>query len=274
MRTFIYFFLSFSFGLISINAGETPYTHCYGPIDTFRPFGNEMTEDDLFREIYDDKLRSKRNSIQWTHYIQKFASSRDVLDLMSDENIYNTLTPAQWMTIIYKHREDKFFLPKLNLIFRTANHFRILGSSRFYNFFGEDEEATRIIFSSKSILNEMTGEDLLSFIEDKSTFNVINNENTPFIIKRFIKKKKLTTTALEESFAQNADNPFIIKMAEELKISLRPSPYQVLGLTSDASQKEIKKAYRKMALEHHPDKGGSEENFKKIQAAYEKLTKE
>ena len=47
--------------------------------------------------------------------------------------------------------------------------------------------------------------------------------------------------------------------------------YEVLGVNKSSTQEEIKKAYRKMAIEHHPDKGGSEDNFKKITEAYEVL---
>ena len=47
--------------------------------------------------------------------------------------------------------------------------------------------------------------------------------------------------------------------------------YDTLGVKEDASQDEIKKAYRKLAVEHHPDKGGSEEKFKKISEAYDTL---
>jgi molecular chaperone DnaJ len=47
--------------------------------------------------------------------------------------------------------------------------------------------------------------------------------------------------------------------------------YSVLGVAEDAPQDEIKKAYRKLAKENHPDKGGDEETFKKISVAYDTI---
>jgi len=48
--------------------------------------------------------------------------------------------------------------------------------------------------------------------------------------------------------------------------------YESLGLEKSAGEKEIKKAYRKAAIQHHPDKGGDEAKFKEISAAYEILS--
>ena len=48
--------------------------------------------------------------------------------------------------------------------------------------------------------------------------------------------------------------------------------YQRLGLARGASADEIKKAYRMLAREHHPDKGGDPEQFKAIQEAHEVLS--
>ena len=50
------------------------------------------------------------------------------------------------------------------------------------------------------------------------------------------------------------------------------SLYNILGLNKDASLEQIKKAYRKLALIHHPDRGGNEEEFKNITKAYEILS--
>ncbi|HVV25665.1 MAG TPA: molecular chaperone DnaJ [Candidatus Saccharimonadales bacterium] len=47
--------------------------------------------------------------------------------------------------------------------------------------------------------------------------------------------------------------------------------YEVLGVKKDASADEIKKAFRRAAIEHHPDRGGDEEKFKEINEAYEVL---
>jgi len=48
--------------------------------------------------------------------------------------------------------------------------------------------------------------------------------------------------------------------------------YDTLGVSKDAEDKEIRKAYRKLAAKHHPDKGGDQEKFKEIAAAYEILS--
>lgn len=47
--------------------------------------------------------------------------------------------------------------------------------------------------------------------------------------------------------------------------------YNILGVSEDATQDEIKKTYRKLAKENHPDIGGDEETFKKISLAYDTI---
>lgn len=59
------------------------------------------------------------------------------------------------------------------------------------------------------------------------------------------------------------------------------NPYEVLGVTGNASEEEIKKAYRALSRKYHPDanvnnpnKAQAEEKFKQIQEAYQQIMKE
>lgn len=53
-----------------------------------------------------------------------------------------------------------------------------------------------------------------------------------------------------------------------------PDYYKTLGVPRNATANEIKKAFRKLAREHHPDTGGDEAKFKEINEAYEVLSDE
>ena len=48
--------------------------------------------------------------------------------------------------------------------------------------------------------------------------------------------------------------------------------YNTLGISKSASEADIKTAYRKMAMKHHPDRGGDEKKFKEVTEAYETLS--
>lgn len=50
-------------------------------------------------------------------------------------------------------------------------------------------------------------------------------------------------------------------------------PYNVFGLKKSASSEDVKKAYRKEILKTHPDRGGSNEAFRKIREAWEYFKK-
>lgn len=47
--------------------------------------------------------------------------------------------------------------------------------------------------------------------------------------------------------------------------------YSILGVPKNASNQEIRKAYKKESMQHHPDRGGDEEKFKQVNEAYSTL---
>ena len=74
--------------------------------------------------------------------------------------------------------------------------------------------------------------------------------------------------------------------ADSIFAQFRPSNdsnYRILGITPDATDEEVKKAYRKMAVQYHPDKvatlgedvqKAAEEKFKAVSQAYEAICRE
>lgn len=48
-------------------------------------------------------------------------------------------------------------------------------------------------------------------------------------------------------------------------------PFQVLGVGANASREEVERAYRLLALKHHPDRGGDEQEMARINAARDQL---
>jgi hypothetical protein len=79
-----------------------------------------------------------------------------------------------------------------------------------------------------------------------------------------LQRKRLEQEALYETLYKAEK----IKMRQSNSESIFLECYTDLELNKDASEEAIRKNFKKVALKHHPDKGGDQEIFKKIQRAY------
>ncbi|KAG2012165.1 DnaJ protein [Coprinopsis cinerea AmutBmut pab1-1] len=101
----------------------------------------------------------------------------------------------------------------------------------------------------------------------------LNLENYDASIADF---KSAIQEASNEGSATEADVRALkseLKKAEAaLKRSKTKDYYKILGVSRDCTEVEIKKAYRRESLKHHPDKGGDEEKFKLVVEAHAVLS--
>ena len=76
----------------------------------------------------------------------------------------------------------------------------------------------------------------------------------------------------EDPFTHNQgkrSHPFDPYEEEEFESEDENDPYYILGVTEQSSPQEIRKAYHDLIRIHHPDKGGTKQDFIKIQGAWE-----
>lgn len=64
---------------------------------------------------------------------------------------------------------------------------------------------------------------------------------------------------------------FKSEIVDEIARLHEDSAYAILGVSSDATDAEIKRAYKLIAMQCHPDKGGDKEDFQELNSAYEKI---
>jgi DnaJ domain len=84
------------------------------------------------------------------------------------------------------------------------------------------------------------------------------------------KKLRVSPTIVEELIAMI--QPSLFFDAPEMEPD-SDAAYQILELRQGATRTEIKSAYRRASLLTHPDRGGSAFDFRRIQRAYEVLTR-
>ena len=94
-------------------------------------------------------------------------------------------------------------------------------------------------------------------------------QGTPYSYKNFEREERWYSDSnfFGNPFEEERKRPFFFEEEWEAE----DENYSILGLKRSASQEDIKNAFRKKALETHPDKGGDPEEFKKVREAYECL---
>ena len=115
-------------------------------------------------------------------------------------------------------------------------------------------DAYPLMFSSAHD-QKIDDEDLPDYYKTNTYWSYFEREDTWYSDSNFHKNPF-------EDFEEDND---IIKPMK------RSNSYDVLGIDEDSEDDDIKKAFRKKALETHPDKGGDPEEFRKVREAYECL---
>ena len=97
---------------------------------------------------------------------------------------------------------------------------------------------------------------------------------TPILVKRAVQRKftkgffLLAATVLGAGAVCWSIHPTAVEWANA---SATFEPHEILGVAWDVSERALRSAYRRLALEHHPDKGGDPVRFQLIVTAYEAL---
>ena len=97
---------------------------------------------------------------------------------------------------------------------------------------------------------------------------------TPVIIARAVQRKftkgffLLAATVLGAGAVCWSIHPTAVEWANA---SATFEPHEILGVAWDVSERALRSAYRRLALAHHPDKGGDPVRFQLIVTAYEAL---
>lgn len=104
-----------------------------------------------------------------------------------------------------------------------------------------------------------------------------NREYAVAYAHKILRGKGYTASALgdKEGFWQIKDEQNVYEIGVALAVlnESKNNDFVTLGIKANATEDEIKKAYRQKVKENHPDRGGDAAKFEKIQKAYERITK-
>lgn len=100
------------------------------------------------------------------------------------------------------------------------------------------------------------------------------NEKREQAKKDYERRKRFEAGGNTGYLNEDDDFSYWFRMASMFNMFKAPIPtasFTVLGLSSDATEEDVKTAFRKLSLQHHPDKGGNAEKFTEIVEAKNKV---
>lgn len=131
------------------------------------------------------------------------------------------------------------------------------------------DEAEKFVRKAQKLFPTKKADDVLAKVTMMSKQNQ-KSETEPSV------RKRQTTTTKEATFTQSTVTEYTKEQLEHVKrIKKCKDYYEILGVSKDATDSDVKKAYKKLALQLHPDKNkapGAAEAFKAIGNAVAILT--
>lgn len=121
--------------------------------------------------------------------------------------------------------------------------------------------------SSQDSSNKNRPEDILGNMFNFMNMNGSGNMNT--ILNTLMRNAQINTLRQMRKIID--DNIKRMTFETRAEDDSGFNPYTILGVSPSDTREVIDKAYRKKAKETHPDKGGKQEDFIKVQAAYEAI---
>ncbi|TKA51990.1 hypothetical protein B0A53_05074 [Rhodotorula sp. CCFEE 5036] len=123
----------------------------------------------------------------------------------------------------------------------------------------------------KALRNRAVAYERLGYLDDaesdlRDALDLVDAEKDPKL-HEYLKKEHERVEDMADERARKAQEAF----AKLMRGPRKDQHYRTLGLKVGATEVEIKTAFKTLARQHHPDKGGNPEKFKEVRSAYEAL---
>lgn len=218
-------------------------------------FREAQTPQALREQVRDEKALAENRKMMAAEEIKRTGGKKGFDRFKSNEAILNG-------------REEA----RLAQLAKKAAGMRVVTDSKGREFVTENGQVTEVRTKDAPTMSAREG--LLN--TSAAPVNMAQNSSAPLGMSETKDKPVGNDEMVVRSNVVNK-NPDITSV-EDASSSLRVMPmemkaaYEVLGVTPDATEREVRVAYQKLARTHHPDKGGDKDTFSQISNAYMVIT--